>query len=56
MKKELAGYHIAPWQLQKGLVGVSSTLKKDDFAAAFRRWLDKCKKCVDIGSSHIDKP
>jgi len=42
MKKELAGRPIAAGNFKKTWEGVSAKLQEGDFAAAFRRRLDRC--------------
>jgi hypothetical protein len=37
------------------LVGVVTTRTADEFAAAFRRWLERCEKCVAIGGNYVEK-
>jgi len=55
MKKELAGRHIAAGDFKKTSEGVSVKHRLEEFAVTFRRWLDQCEKCVEIGSSYIEK-
>jgi len=55
MKEDLAGRHIAAGDFKKTWEGVSAKLQEEDFAAAFRWWLDRCEKCVDIGGGYVEK-
>jgi len=55
MMEKLAGRHITAGNVEKSWGGVSSKIKKDDFAAAFWQWLDRFKKCVAIGGSYVEK-
>ena len=41
--------------LKKTLRGVSKTFTTETFAAAFRRWFERCEKCVHIGGDHVKK-
>ncbi len=34
---------------------VIRTLTEDDFARAFERWQQRCKKCVRIGGGYVEK-
>jgi hypothetical protein len=40
-----------PEQLQDKLEGVIRTIAIDEFANAFRRWMDQCKKYVCFGGN-----
>ncbi len=44
MKEELAGRHLTQEDFKKTWDGVASKFTKDDFAAAFRRWYERCQK------------
>jgi hypothetical protein len=55
VKSELAGLSLKQETLQKSWEGVVRTIPKEDFAAAFRRWMERCKKCVQIGGDYVEK-
>jgi hypothetical protein len=46
VKEELAGVWLTPESLKKSWEGVLRTIGPDEFATAFRRWVDRCNKCV----------
>ena len=54
-KKQLAGLSLTQESLKKTWGGVSRTIIVDEFAAAFRRWFERSKKCVRIGSIPLSK-
>jgi hypothetical protein len=55
VKTELAGLSLKQETFQKSWEGVIRTILKEDFAAAFRRWMERCKKCVRIGGDYVEK-
>jgi histone-lysine N-methyltransferase SETMAR len=55
VKAELAGISMTQDTFQKKWDGVLRTISKDDFAAAFRRWKERCEKCVRIGGGYVEK-
>ena len=36
-------------------VGVTTTISKKVFAAAFRRWYKRCKKCTKLKGNYVEK-
>jgi hypothetical protein len=50
---ELAGLSMNQESFQKSSKGVIQTISKDDFAAAFRRWMERTKKCVQITCDYV---
>jgi histone-lysine N-methyltransferase SETMAR len=44
VKEELAGLRLTPESLKNTLEGVIRSISFDEFAAAFRLWLDQCNK------------
>ena len=48
-REELAGRHLSQEAFKTAMEGVCRSFTAEDFAAAFRRWLDSCNKCVKIG-------
>ena len=55
IKKELAGRHLTAKDFKKTWEGVAATVTKEDFAAAFRCWLERSEKCVSIGGDYVEK-
>ncbi len=55
VKSELAGLSLKQETFQKSWEGVVRTIQKEDFAAAFRRWMERCEKCVWIGGDYVEK-
>ena len=54
-KQQLAGLSLTQESLKKTWGGVSRTIIVDEFAAAFRRWFERSKKCVRIGGIPLSK-
>ncbi len=55
VKSELAGQTLTQESFKTSWEGVVRTIHKDDFAAAFRRWMVRCEKCVRIGSNYNER-
>jgi hypothetical protein len=55
VKEELAGKRLTPETLKKTWDGVTRSIGVDEFAAAFRRWLDRCNKCIRLNGGYIEK-
>jgi histone-lysine N-methyltransferase SETMAR len=55
MKEELAGIRLTPETLKKTWDGVTRSIGVDKFAAAFRRWLDRCNKCIRLNGGYVEK-
>jgi hypothetical protein len=55
VKRELACLTLTQETFKKELKGAVRTLLAADFATAFRRWYKRCKKCVNIAGSYIEK-
>jgi histone-lysine N-methyltransferase SETMAR len=55
VKRELAGLTITKETFKKEWEGAAKTLKVADFATAFRRWMKRRKKCIDISGPYIEK-
>jgi hypothetical protein len=55
VKSELAGLSTTQESFQKSWEGVARTIPKDDFATAFRRWMERSEKCIRIGSNYVEK-
>jgi histone-lysine N-methyltransferase SETMAR len=55
VKSELAGQTLTQESFKNSWEEVVWTIPKDDFAAAFRRWMELCEKCIQIGSNYVEK-
>ncbi len=55
VKKELEGLMLMRETFKKGWEGAVRTLSAADFAEAFQQQFRRCKKCIAIGSSYVEK-
>jgi hypothetical protein len=55
VKEELAGLSLDEDSLKKTWEGVVRTITADEFATAFRRWFERCEKCIRIGGGYVEK-
>jgi hypothetical protein len=55
MKKELDDLSLDKDSLKKTLELVIKTITTDEFATAFRRWFERCEKCIQIDSGYFEK-
>jgi hypothetical protein len=55
MKKELDDLSLDKDSLKKTLELVIRTITADEFATAFRRWFERCEKCIQIDSGYFEK-
>jgi hypothetical protein len=55
VKTELAGISMNQETFKKSWEGVVRTIPKEDFAAAFRWWMERCENCVWIGGDYVEK-
>jgi len=55
VKEELAGLTLTQQSLKKTWEGVTRGITAEEFAAAFRRWYERCEKCVKIGGGYVEK-
>jgi [histone H3]-lysine36 N-dimethyltransferase SETMAR len=55
VKEQLSGLHLDQDSLKTTWEGVTKIIAKEEFAAAFRRWYKRCKKCVRIGGDYVEK-
>ena len=55
MKEGLAGRHLDQKSFMKAWGGVASMFTKEDFAAAFREWLEQSEICVRVGGNYAEK-
>ena len=55
VKEALAGNIIAADSVKNAWDGVTITIAKEAYAAAFQRWFERNKKCVRIGGGYVEK-
>jgi hypothetical protein len=55
LKKELAGNTMTQEEFKKEWEGVLRRVSKDEFAKAFVRWFERCKKCIRIDGNYVEK-
>ncbi len=55
VKEALAGITLDQDSLKTAWEGVIRTITADDFATAFRRWLERAEKCVRIAGNFVKK-
>ncbi len=55
VKAELAGQTLRQETFKNSWEGVVRTIPKDDIAAAFWWWMERCEKCVRIGGNYVEK-
>ena len=55
LKMELAGLTLSKETFKREWEGVCRTLSKDDFATAFSKWIERCKKCVRLQGNYVKK-
>jgi len=55
VKEALAGNTIAANGIKKACDGVTGTIAKEAYAAAFQRWFERRQKCVRIGGGYVQK-
>jgi hypothetical protein len=55
VKKGLAVKTLDSNSLKKTWEGVTGPIAVEYYATAFRRWYERCKKCVHIGGDYVKK-
>jgi hypothetical protein len=55
VKAELAGQTLMQETFKNSWEGVIRSIIKEDFADAFRRWKERCEKCIRVGSNYVKK-
>jgi len=55
VKEALAGITIAADGVKNAWDGVTRTITKEAYAAAFQRWFERSQKCVRIGGGYVEK-
>jgi histone-lysine N-methyltransferase SETMAR len=54
VKAKLAGQTLTQETFKNSCEGVGS-IAKEDFAAAFRRWKERCEECICVGGNYVEK-
>jgi histone-lysine N-methyltransferase SETMAR len=55
VKAALAGQTLTVESFKTSWEGAVRTVQQDEFAVAFRRWMERCEKCVRIGGEYVEK-
>jgi histone-lysine N-methyltransferase SETMAR len=55
VKEELAGLSLDASSLKKIWEGVIRSITAEEFATAFRRWYDRCEKCIRVKGEYVEK-
>jgi histone-lysine N-methyltransferase SETMAR len=55
VKEELAGVRLTPETIKTAWEGVVRGIAAEEFAVAFRRWFDRCNKCIRINGGYVEK-
>ncbi len=55
VKEALAGQTLDQESLKQTWEGVTRAITAKEFATAFRRWYERCQKCVRIHGDYVEK-
>jgi hypothetical protein len=55
VKAERAGQTLTQETFKNCWEGVIRSIAKEDFTAAFRRWKERCEKCIRVGGNYVEK-
>jgi histone-lysine N-methyltransferase SETMAR len=55
VKEGLGGQSLDQDTIKNAWEGVTRSISAVDFAAAFRSWLERCKKCILLGGEFVKK-
>jgi histone-lysine N-methyltransferase SETMAR len=55
VKEKLTGLTLDQNTIKKTWAGVTRSIAPEEFAIAFRRWYERCEKCVEIGGDYVEK-
>jgi hypothetical protein len=55
VKEGLGGKSLDQDTIKNAWEGVTRSISAVDLAAAFRSWLEHCKKCIHLGSKFFEK-
>jgi len=53
LKEELGGISLTQGTFRSTWERASRTISKEEFAAAFQLWYQRCEKCVNIGDGYV---
>jgi hypothetical protein len=54
VKEELAGIWLTAETIKKTWESVVQNIAVEEFAIAFRQWLDRCNKCIRINAEYVE--
>ncbi len=54
-KRQLAGKTLTQETFKSMWGGATQTIAEEDFVTGFRRWYERCEKCVRISSGYVKK-
>ena len=55
VKEQLAGLTLTADGVKTAWDGVVGKISKEAFAAAFRRWYERCEKCIQLEGNYVEK-
>ena len=55
VKEQQSGLTLTQDSLKTTWEGVTRSIDREEFAAAFRRWYERCEKCIQIGGGYVEK-
>ncbi len=55
IKRQLAGKTLTQETFKTMWEGAARNIAKEDYATAFRRWYERCEKCIQIGGGYVEK-
>ena len=55
VKNDLAGKTLRQEIFRSSWEGAIKKLSKDDFAAAFEKWMGRCEKCISLEGGYVEK-
>ena len=55
LKSALEGRRLTQDTFKKEWEGVIRSVSKDDFSAAFNKWIERYQKCIRIGGGYVEK-
>ena len=55
LKSALEGCHLTQETFKKEWDRVIRSVSKDDFTAAFNKWIERSQKCIRIGGGYVEK-
>ena len=55
VKEALAGHTLTADSLKTAWDGVTATITKEAFTAAFEKWYERCLKCIELKGNYVEK-